>query len=269
MQGSETDRRAPVGAVLALIGGALLVVGSFLDWAEVSGTGTSVTASGTEGTDGWITFVAGAVLLVAGLALLRGGRRALAILAIVAGLVGGGVGLYDALTATDSVLDSAAEELVQEFGGSVAQIRALLDAAIEVGELGISISIGLYMVIAGGTVGIVGGALALRRASAAPATTTSMPGTPTATMMTPETSGTPTAAGTPSPETPTTEMPTPEMPATSPSVERPEIPPPPPTGGPPPPSGPPAAPEAVPPPSPWATEEPAEDRGARPDDEGR
>ena len=49
MQAAETKRPTPLGGILALVGGALLVIGSFLDWAEVSGTSTTVTASGTEG----------------------------------------------------------------------------------------------------------------------------------------------------------------------------------------------------------------------------
>ena len=85
--------------------------------------------------DGWITLVAGAIALVVGLGMMRGvGKRAVGVLAIVAGLVGGGVGVLDALTAKDSVLDSAAEELAREFGGSVEEMRALLDAAIDAGD---------------------------------------------------------------------------------------------------------------------------------------
>jgi hypothetical protein len=91
------------------------------------------------------------------------------VLAIVAGLVGGGVGVLDALTAKDSVLDSAAEELAREFGGSVEEMRALLDAAIDAGDLGVTVAIGLYLVIAGGALAIVGGVITLRRASAVPA----------------------------------------------------------------------------------------------------
>jgi Tryptophan-associated transmembrane protein (Trp_oprn_chp) len=170
MQAAERKRPTPLGGILALVGGALLVIGSFLDWAEVSGTGTTVTASGTEGMDGWITLVAGAIALVVGLAMMRGvGKRAVGVLAIVAGLVGGGVGVLDALTAKDSVLDSAAEELAREFGGSVEEMRALLDAAIDAGDLGVTVAIGLYLVIAGGALAIVGGVITLRRASAVPA----------------------------------------------------------------------------------------------------
>lgn len=170
MAESTTGRPAPIAAFLAVGGGVLLAIGSFLAWAEVSGGGTSVSAAGTDGTDGYITLVAGLIVLAVGATFLRGvGKRGLAILAIVAALIGGGVGLYDALTAKDRVLDDAAEELAGDFGGSVAEVRALLDAAIDAGEIGISLSVGLYMVIAGGVLGIVGGVMVVRAGEPAPA----------------------------------------------------------------------------------------------------
>lgn len=154
-------RRTPIGAILAILGGALLVIGSFLAWAEVSGSGTSTTASGIDGSDGYVTLVVGAIAIAAGIVAMRAGRRALAILTILAGLVGGGLGIYDALTAEESVLDSAAEELAPTFGVSADEVRVLLDEAIDTGELGVSIAIGLYVVIAGGVLALVGGALQL------------------------------------------------------------------------------------------------------------
>ncbi|HEU4356629.1 MAG TPA: hypothetical protein VFT27_13655 [Actinomycetota bacterium] len=265
MQPSETNGPTPVGGILALAGGGLLVVGSFLDWAKVSGSGINVTGSGTEGTDGWITLVAGAVALVVGLTMLRvAGKRALAILAIVAGLVGGGVGLYDALTAKDSVLDSAAEELTSQFGGSTEQMRALLDAAIDAGELSITVAIGLYLVIAGGAIAIAGGAIALVRGSAA----APMPvaSEAYAEPMQPATADTWATAPAPTSGSPEEVPESPSPPAT-------EGRPPPATAEPPPPPPPmPSAPEGSPPtapaeqpPSPWAT--PAEDDGGTGPDE--
>jgi hypothetical protein len=162
MEQMETTRKTPIGAVLAIAGGALLAIGSFLAWAEVSGGGTSVSAKGIDGTDGYLTLGAGAVALLAGIVLLRERKRALAVLAIAAGLIGGGVAVYDALTAKDSVLDSAAEELAPTVGASAEQVRVLLDEAIEAGQLSISLAIGVYVVIAGGVLALVGGILALR-----------------------------------------------------------------------------------------------------------
>jgi hypothetical protein len=99
-----------------------------------------------------------------GILLLRRAQRALAILAILAGLVGGGVAVYDALTAKDSVLDAAAEELAPTVGATPEQVRGLLDQAIDSGEISISLSIGIYVVIAGGALALVGGLLSLRGA---------------------------------------------------------------------------------------------------------
>jgi hypothetical protein len=211
MQQSTVSRPAPIAAILAIVGGALLAIGSFLTWAEVSGGGTSVTAKGVDGSDGWITLVCGAVVLLAGLAFLWvGGRKAIAVLAIVAGLVGGGVGLYDALTAKDRVLDDAAEELAGQFGGTKEEVRALLDQAIDAGELGISLGIGLYLVIAGGALGIVGGFLGMRGAPAPAA----MPA-PIAEAADASTAGVPTAPAATAPEAPAPATPEPEAPATA------------------------------------------------------
>jgi hypothetical protein len=93
---------------------------------------------------------------------MRGVKRLLAVLVVLAGLIGGAVGLYDALTAEDSVLDTAAEEIAPTLGASVDEVRALLDQAIDAGEISISISIGLYIVIGGGVLALVGGLLSMR-----------------------------------------------------------------------------------------------------------
>ena len=169
MSHTESPTRAPLGGTLAIVGGALLAIGSLLAWAEVSGGGTSVTAKGVDGSDGFITLAAGLVALVVGIVMMRGTRRALAVLAILTGVVGGGIGLYDALTAKDSVLDAAAEELAPSFGASTEQVRAALDQAIDAGQLSVSVSIGLYVVIAGGIVTIVGGIAGMRGSVSEPA----------------------------------------------------------------------------------------------------
>jgi hypothetical protein len=163
MNHTESVTRTPVAGILGLVGGALMALGSFLAWAEVSGGGTSVTAKGVDGSDGYITLVAGLVAVVAGgVVIARGTRRVLAVLMILAGIVGGGIGLYDALTAKDSVLDAAAEELAPTFGASAQQVRTVLDQAIDAGQLSVSISIGVYVVIGGGVVALAGGILGLR-----------------------------------------------------------------------------------------------------------
>ena len=167
---SQTERRgAPTAGIVAIVGGVLLALGSFLPWAEVSGSGASVTAKGLDGSDGYITLAAGLVAVVAGLVMLRGMRKVVAVVAILAGLIGGGLALYDAITAKDSVLDAAAEELAPTFGVSADQVRAALDQAIDARQLDVSIGIGLYVVMAGGLAAIVGGVLGLRDSAGEPA----------------------------------------------------------------------------------------------------
>ena len=184
MNHSEYSTRASIGGILAIIGGALLAVGSFLPWAEVSWGGTSVTAQGIDDSYGYFTLAAGSFALVVGIVMRRGAKRELAVLAVLAGLVGGGVGLYEALTIRDSVLDAAAEQLAPSFELSTEQVRAALDQAIETGQLGLSISIGLYAVIAGGVVALVGGIVGLGGSPSEPAaaeTSSVAPAAPAAT----------------------------------------------------------------------------------------
>lgn len=152
---ASAGRSMPIGPILAIVGGALLAIGSFLAWVTLSGGGLSETASGIDGSDGYITLVAGVVAIATGGAAMRAGRRALAVLAIVAGLVGGGVGLYDAL----SVRDQIADEIASQQGIPADQARAAIDALIDSGQLDLSMGIGLYVVIAGGAIAIVGGVL--------------------------------------------------------------------------------------------------------------
>lgn len=49
-------------ALLTVIGGAALAIGSFLPWGEIFG----ISASGMDGGDGWFTLIGGVVLAVAG-----------------------------------------------------------------------------------------------------------------------------------------------------------------------------------------------------------
>ncbi len=165
MQQGAGSRSTPVGPILAIVGGALLAIASFLPWATVSGGGTEVSATGMDGSDGVVTLVAGLAALACGVIAMKAGRRALAVITIVAGLAGAGLGLYDALTAKDTVLDAAAEEVATSSGATFEEIRTFLDAAIDSGELGISISIGLYLVIGGGVLALVGGVMQMSGAS--------------------------------------------------------------------------------------------------------
>jgi hypothetical protein len=156
-------RTTPIGPVLAIVGGVLLAIGSFLTWVTVDVRAQDVSDSGTgiDVDDGWITLVLGVVLVVAGVINLRSSRRALAVVAIVLGVLGLALGVWEIVTVEERALDAFAEELAPQFGISTGEFRALLDVAVEQGEVDISGGIGLYLVLAGSVLGVVGGALQL------------------------------------------------------------------------------------------------------------
>jgi hypothetical protein len=132
----------------------LAVVGSFLAWAEISAGPFTEQAKGVDGWEGKATIVAGAVMVAAGIRVLTGSHQAMARLrpsAAIGGLVAVGVGLYTVLTIRDQLVEAAATELP----------RAEVERALDTGLLGLTIGIGLYLVIAGGVQGIVAALLAL------------------------------------------------------------------------------------------------------------
>jgi hypothetical protein len=207
MERPASVRPAPVAAIVALVGGGLLGVGSFMTWAEVTGGGTSVTASGTDGSDGYITLGAGVVLLLIGILWLvrfGGARKLLAVIAILAGLLGAGLGLYDAVTAKDSVLNEAADQLAAQFGEPKDVMRSLLDKAVDAGQIDIAVAAGLYVVIAGGVLGIVGGILGFAGARAV---------APDGFSGAPAPGEAPSEAGTPAPQAQVPDSPTRDAPA--------------------------------------------------------
>ena len=151
-------------AALALAGGAVAALGSLLGWAKASVGASSFTAKGIDGWEGKVTIVAGVVMLVAGISALvgsEGARARLRTSALVGGIAVAGVGIYTALTATDQIVDSAASQIAAEFRVPEQQARATIEAALDHGLLDLSFQIGLYLVIAGGVLGIVAGIVAL------------------------------------------------------------------------------------------------------------
>jgi hypothetical protein len=146
--------RAVLAGALALAGGVLAVVGSFLSWAEVSAGPFSEQARGVDGWEGKAAIVSGVVMVAAGIRVLAGSHQAMARLrpsAAIGGLVAVGVGLYTALTVRDQLVETMATKLP----------RAEVERALDSGLLELTIGIGLYLVIAGGVQGVVATLVAL------------------------------------------------------------------------------------------------------------
>jgi hypothetical protein len=146
--------RAVLAGALALAGGVLAVVGSFLSWAEVSAGPFTEQARGIDGWEGKAAIVSGVVMGAAGIRVLAGSHQAMARLrpsAAIGGLVAVGVGLYTALTVRDQLVEAVATKLP----------RAEVERALGSGLLELTIGLGLYLVIAGGLQGVVAALVAL------------------------------------------------------------------------------------------------------------
>lgn len=146
--------RTALAATLALAGGVAAAIGSFLAWAEVSAGPFTEQARGIDGWEGKVTLIAGIVMAAGAARVFLQRPRAtsgLAIRGVLGGVVTLGVAVYTAATARDQLLDAAETQL------SPGQAERALDS----GLLELSLAFGLFVVIAGGIQGVLGGLLSI------------------------------------------------------------------------------------------------------------
>ena len=144
MSGRET-----IAASLALAGGVAAGVGSFLPWVEFSAGPISEQATGVSGWEGKATLIASIVVVVAAARAFAGGSSRLRPTASIGGLVAIGVGTYTAVTAREQLLDAAEGELP----------RVAVQDALDSGLLELSLAVGIFIVIVGGALCVLGGLL--------------------------------------------------------------------------------------------------------------
>ncbi len=134
--GSQGPTPNRTGPVLSLIGGGLVLLGSFLTWATVTvgigslGVSGTVGVSGTDG-DGQITLVLGLVIVGIGVVGLMG-RPRFWLISLIAGC----------LAALVAVID------IVDVSRTVSQVQGAYMHA--------SVGIGLWVVLVGAVVGVVG-----------------------------------------------------------------------------------------------------------------
>jgi hypothetical protein len=120
------------GPIVMLVGGGLVLLGSFLPWATVTTAFGTISVAGTNG-DGTITLVVGLVIVVLSILELTRTVRLLNIWGgFVGGLVATGIGVLDYADVNDRIAGVSSD---------VAQA---------------AVGVGLYAVIAGGVAVIVG-----------------------------------------------------------------------------------------------------------------
>ncbi len=185
------DSGAPTGATLTAIGGVALAVGSVLTWAKVSldlkafadalGVDQSALAgavgqttksfAGTSSNDGKIALACGVVAIVVAVAayMKRELWMTLGVLAIVAGVVGGGLALYD-IGRKGSVLSDAKKSIAPSLTAAGID-PGILDTVFKV-----TLGIGIWLCAAGGVVAILGGLMLIMKRSAAQPAMAGMPG---------------------------------------------------------------------------------------------
>ena len=130
-----------VAGIVTAIGGALLVIGTFLPFATVDAFGFSQSVTGMDTDSSWFYLGSGGVLLALGIVILMmrqaGIRRIVGVIGvIVAGLMTV-VSIMDLMGLDDEIPAEAA------------------------GQLTVTAGIGLYMAIAGAIVGLIGSGMAL------------------------------------------------------------------------------------------------------------
>lgn len=180
----------PAAAILGIVGGAILVIGSVLPWAKVSldleefaqvlgvdpslmeglGVQTSQSVGGLDA-DGKITLVAGIVVLVCAAILLARAMSWLGVVMLLGGLAGGGMALYD-IVSKDRQLDDA-------LAGAGPQLESIgLSADTFKQVFTVSFSIGIYLCVVGGVLALIAGAMALRSPSEPGMVAAPAPGAP-------------------------------------------------------------------------------------------
>lgn len=189
MDARPATKASPLPMILAIVGGALLFLGSFLTWATATIDLTkfatalgvdpsllqgavpnnSFSASGTSANDGIITLIAGLVVIVlAAVLFLKAHMGKIAgWLIIVAGVIGAAVPLYDILTLNNRKEDA--------LGNAASTLQgAGIDPGVMNDVLKVSAGIGIWICILGGLIAIIGGVMVLMRKADAPAMTSSM-----------------------------------------------------------------------------------------------
>jgi len=180
MQASTSSSTSSSPApLIGIVAGIVIAIGAFLPWAKETALGNSQTAAGFDGWEGKVCLIAGVGIAIGSFVAMRQGRaRQIAAGLLIGGIIATGVAAYTAVTAKDQFHDALVSELVsQGIVPDEATADTAVQAAIDGGQVTVSISFGLYVVIFGGVAAIAAGAMAL---TAGPVSTpsTGVPGDP-------------------------------------------------------------------------------------------
>lgn len=187
---ARASRPMGLGVILGLIGGAALVIGSFLTWVTVSldiqkfaqilgvdpsalaaATGsTTFSAAGTHG-DGKITLVMGLLVIVGAiLVIAKTAKKAGYAVVAIAGVIGTAICVYEIASKSSQINDA-----LSNAGPALAAAGITTDTLKTI--FNVSWGIGLWVCLAGGVVALVGGVIGLMSKSEPDLSATPMAGT--------------------------------------------------------------------------------------------
>jgi hypothetical protein len=179
MDRSTSRPPSPQAPILMIGGAAVAVVGCLLPWFAVhadfsalGGEGARVsTASGLDTSDGKIFLLVAVGIAAMGVVVLlsrvRSARLASSVVAVLGSLFLGGVAIYDAATPQAQAIEEVSNELGS--GTGAAAVRRLVEGLFDRGFIEIDVQAGLWIVIVGATVALIGGLLAAATSGSAPA----------------------------------------------------------------------------------------------------
>jgi hypothetical protein len=164
MNGMEV-KRPTAAAAITVLGGLVMAVGALLPFAKLESGDLPIpaqTVGGLDTADGKLFLGVGIGLVVLGALIWMARSAALRRVAAVLVILGAGFMLYAAVVditgIEDESLDAIAEAgAAQTPGVSVEQVRA----ALEQFNVSINTGIGLYVVLGGSAIGVIGGLLGL------------------------------------------------------------------------------------------------------------
>jgi hypothetical protein len=168
----DVSRPTPLrlfGFLFTAAGGLLIALGAISDWATVVFLGGAFPDSAAKGIDvveGKVALGLGVFLLVAIVAMRLAGslgaRRAIALLMTASALSALAIGVVDIVRAQDRfggyTVDQTAKQLASDSGQPLDKVRATVEGVIA-REGSIDLGLGLWLVVAGGAIGTIGGLL--------------------------------------------------------------------------------------------------------------
>jgi hypothetical protein len=168
----DVSRPTPLrlfGFLFTAVGGLLIALGAISDWATVVFLGGAFPDSAAKGIDvveGKVALGLGIFLLVAIVAMRLAGslgaRRAIALLMTVSALSALAIGVVDIVRAQDRfggyTVDQTAKQLANDSGQPLDKVRASVEGVIA-REGSIDLGLGIWLVVAGGAIGTIGGLL--------------------------------------------------------------------------------------------------------------